>query len=365
MMADPPPDAPLDSPRAPDTAARLLEAQVAWTLRELGPERLGAVLAPDVRALVTSLRGRTLSEVADPAAVRALVRACVLGGPRSALVTDAVGRGAVTAHHSLADSPDRLRDVLGRDDVAALTDALLTLRGDGRQLTQHLLASPTAVTVGVRAVGRIVADVLAQNRTLAEKVPGVGGLISLGTGALNRAGRLGQAVAGGSGLDKVISDALGAGAGVTIRRTSAIIHDTLTDDVVRAITLELYDASADRPVAELRPTAADEQVAALAQRTHGLLAAAAGAEGATPFVDDQVDAFLDAYSDHEVVDLLARLGLTEEAVVAHVVASLTPLLATLRADDALERLVRARLTPFWESPEVAALLAPPGPATGT
>ena len=339
-----------------DLAGRLLDAQVAWVLRELDPDGLAATLAMDVRAVASGLEGVTLHEITDPAAVRALVRAVLLLGPRTPLFAAGMPRGLRTGHDSVGRSPDRLSDVASREDVASLADALLALRGDGRLLTRRLLTSPTATTVGVRVVGRIVADVLAQNRSVAEKLPGVGGLISLGSGAINRAGRLGKAVADTSGLDKVLGDALGAGAAVTIKRTSAIVHETITDDVVRAIVLELYDAHADTPVAQLRVEASDEQIDEIAASAHRLVVGATQAPGAAAVIDDQVDAVLEAYADTEVLSLLADLGLTGDASLPRVSAVLAPALTRLHADGTLERLVRAHLAPFWASAEVAALL---------
>ena len=327
-------------------------------LGELEPGSLEAVLAPDVRAIIAALRGVPLSRAVDEAAARGLWRGSLLGAVQSRGMAEHLPRAAVAAHHGVGTSSATLREVVERDRVEALAKAVLALRGDGRLLTERLLTSPSAVTVGVRIVGRIVSDVLAQNRALAEKVPGIGGLVSLGAGAINRAGRVGKAVADGSGLDRIVGEAVGAGAKTTVRRSSAIVHEVLTDELLLAIVLELYDAHADLQLAELRIPAEDDRIEKVAIAAHRLTAHAAASSAAEEVIDTQVDAFLAAYADLPVADLLMRLGLTEDALVHHLAAALAPPLAAMRHDGSLERLVHARLSPFWQSAEVAALLAP-------
>ncbi len=62
------------------------------------------------------------------------------------------------------------------------------------------------------------------------------------------------------------------------------------------------------------------------------------------------------HGDTPVAELLVDLGLTRDDVLAVATAVGPPLVAAAAADGRLEAAVRARLEPFFHSPQVAAIL---------
>jgi hypothetical protein len=69
-----------------------------------------------------------------------------------------------------------------------------------------------------------------------------------------------------------------------------------------------------------------------------------------------VEGFLATYAEHPVGELVTDLGLDAASISEHLAPIAVRAVAAARGTGELEALVRARLAPFWTSPEVAAVL---------
>jgi hypothetical protein len=70
-----------------------------------------------------------------------------------------------------------------------------------------------------------------------------------------------------------------------------------------------------------------------------------------------VEGFLATYAEHPVSELVADLGLDADSITELLLPLASRAVGAAREAGELEALVRARLAPFWESPEVVRLLA--------
>lgn len=335
----------------PTLAARLLDAQVAWVLADLERD-LPAVVAREVDAALAVAARLPLRDVGSPEAVTALVTEVLATVPASTAGSTFVAVLAQALHDGPAGE-HRFGDLVGREHVEALTDAALA-RTDGlRAALDDLSRSPAVAAVVTRFMTRVVAEVVQTNRAVAEKVPGLGSLFTLGAGAAGR-------VAGATQLDALLGGAVGGaaglGAGVAVRRLNAVVVDTLADPGTRAAVLEVHDLYADRPLRGLAGSADLEEVEHVAGLLQDVVVDAAASPPVLALVAAVVEGFWATYADHPVGELVADLGLDRDRLVHHATALVGPVVAALRDSGELEALVRARLAPFWESPEAAALL---------
>lgn len=354
-MTDPTTDG--AAPLSP-VAERLLDAQVAWALGELTGERFAEVVAEDV--------DRVLTVAATPHLGDVVARDDLVGvAQRLArdVVTSAVVRGltepeAVEVHRTLVAEEAPLGEVVAREDLEALVDHVVAMHTVRDRVLDRLVDSPAAAQLTSRLVARIVTDVLTQQRSRAEKVPGVSSLLSLGSGAVSRVGKVGV---GDYQLDRLLGDAVGAGAQFTMRRTTAIVRDVVTDAVLREVAMELWDLQAGVPVGRLVDVLDEDDVVALATRGRavldGVLELEAGSEVADRLVEATVARFLTEHADSDLATLLDDLGVGRDHLVDLVRTLAPPVLEAARESGVLADVVRARLRPFWASGEVAALLA--------
>jgi hypothetical protein len=342
----------VDPADAAPLAERLLEAQVAWVLRQLD-EDLPAVLAADVATLLDLGSRLPLGEVVDAGELTDLAADVLRRVPPStaASTVTAVLAEVLHAGPGHAEAEHRLADVLPREHVEAIADA--GLGGDGvdslRSALDGLSRSPAVAALAGRFMARVVGEVVQTNRAMAEKLPGVGSLVSLYAGAAGK-------VVGATQLDALVGAAAGQGAGFAVRRLNAILVDTLRDPGTRAAVLEVYDLYADQPLRGLQGALTLEQAQHLAGLVQDVVIDAAPSEPVLGLVRAVVEGFLATYAEHPVSELVADLGLDADSITEHLVPVASRAVGAAREAGELEALVRARLAPFWTSPEVAAVL---------
>jgi hypothetical protein len=206
--------------------------------------------------------------------------------------------------------------------------------------------------VASRFVARVVNDVVATNRAVAEKIPGVGSLVSLGA---KSAGRMISAA--DKQLEQVLGDTAAKGAAFAMRRLNKIVVETLRDPATKDAVLEIFDLYADQPVVRLAQVASQDDVQRIADLVQDIVIAGAPTARVQALVDALIDGFFEVYGDEPVATLLADLDLDRDLLLEHAVALVGPLVDGVRESGDLERLVRDRLAPFYASAEVAAILA--------
>lgn len=338
------------TPLPTTTAERLLDAQVAWVVSELSGERLPAVLAREVDELLAVADDVPLADVASVETVLAVVDRLVVvpSGPGAATVATAVADEL----HDGPGTPVTPAGLLERAQVAALVEAALPLRPLVRRSLDRLTEAPTAGTLASRFVTRLVVDVLEANRSMTSRIPGLGGIVSMGTSAATR--MVGVA---DKQVQALLGDTAGRGAALAVRRLNNVVMATLDDPDLPLAATEVWDHVASDPVDGLGDLVDRDDLHRLAAVLRDALATAVGSEPARDLVAGLARRLLAEHGDRPVADVLRDTGLDRDDLVAVAAAVVRPVVATVAADGTLARVVRARLEPFYRSPEVAAILA--------
>lgn len=341
---------PPSSTRGAALAQRLLDAQVAFHLERLSGDRLAPTIAALVdRALASGARHPIADLVDREAAVGAVVRTL-----RAASTSAAVSGIVEAVVDVLMAGPDErypVGDLAERAQVEALVDSLLAFHPVVERFVDGLAGVPLVGTTASRFMGRVAAEVLRANKAVADKVPGLGSLMSLGTNAATK--MVGSA---DKRLDGLIGDTMGKGGALAVRRLNRVVVETLRDPVTREAVLQAWDVIAEEDVTGLGEHATRDQVADVADALHDLAITALATDQAGDLVAALVDAFLERFGGYTPTELLAELDLTRDDLVADAVALARPAIEALQASGDLEALLRAELEPFFDSDEVSALL---------
>ncbi|MCK0440118.1 hypothetical protein MUG78_11790 [Gordonia alkaliphila] len=335
---------------SPTIAEQLLDAQVSWTLARLTGDEVPVLVTAVVDDALATAAAVTIGELVDPAEVKTLARLAATRAPASSAATTL----AETAAQILSDGPAdeyTLRELIDRENVERLTDEMLALTPTLAKALDDLTSSPLVASLASRFVGRIVNDVLAGNRAVAERIPGVGSLMNLGTSVAGKAiGKTGEQ------FEQLFGDTAAKGAEFAMSRLNKIIIATLDDPQTRTAVLEVFDLYADRPAGHgerLLPYDDALRVAGLGQ---DLAITAAASAPVLALLDAFVDGFFATYADHPAAVLIEDIDLTRDDLVERAVAMAPRLLAAAAASGELERVVTEHLAPFYASPEVAAIL---------
>lgn len=339
-----------DPSRAESLAEQLLDAQVAYHLAQLSGPALSETVAGLVEDLLAASAQRPIEDLVDRDAVVGVVTRLLRTVPGSA----ALGAVVEVLTEVVYDGPSGehvIGDLVDREQVEALLDRLIALAPVLDAGLDRLTASPLVGTVASRFMGRIVGEVLQANKAVAGRVPGLGSLMSFGTNAASKV--MGAADKQFEGL---IGDTVGRGGAYAVGRLNRILVETVRDPTTREAALQVWDLAADEPISGLGRAVTREQLAGVVDALHDIVVAAAASEPAAGLVGAAVDAVLERLGGYTPAELLDELGVERADLVADVVRAAPYAVDALRESGDLERMIRARLAPFYESAEVRSLL---------
>lgn len=337
-------------PATPSLAQQLLDAHVAFQLAQLDDDQIAATVTQLVGELLSASGNHQVSDVVDVLAVKDVVRRALTIVPGSAAVSGFVE----LARDLVRDGPEEkfaLGEVVDRDQVERLVDELLALTPLLQKALDQLSASPLVGTMATRFMGRIVGEVVQANKAVADKVPGLGSLFSLGTAAAS--GLLGAA---DKQFDGLLGDTVGKSGVYAVGRMNRIVVETLQDPTTREAVLQVWDLLAKEHVVGLGDRVEDGQLDGVADAVHDVVITTLANQHVVALGEAVVDAFFDRFGGYTGPELLDQLDLDTADLTADLVRLAPGVVGSLRESGELERMVRARLAPFYESAEVAALL---------
>ena len=331
-----------------DLASQLLDAQVQWALDELTGPAFADLVARDVDDLLELASRFAIADLVDPEEVTATVLRTLAKANGNELVADVVVGIADAVYALPASKEHRLGDVVEREHVEALISAVLGMTRLHERAMQRLTESPKVGIIATSFVGKIVGDFLQQNRQLAEKVPGMSSLFSIGLGAANKVRS--------ATVDQFLGDAAGKSAQFAIKRTNSAMRDLIQNAPLKEAAMEVWDLHAAEPISELRKYLSDAELGEIVTLIQAIVTDVAGSDFADALVEACVEVLFERYGSRPIASLLTDLGIERDELVAEVVQHAGPILETLRETGDLDRLVRVRLARFYETPAAKALL---------
>ncbi len=330
--------------RSASVAQQLLDAQVAYHLDRLSGEQLASTVSALADDVLAAAGRQQIEDLVDRAAIKAIVVRALGTVPASDALGGIVQMATAIAYDGPAE-PYPLGEVIDREQVEALLDALLALSPALEQASGRLNEAPLVGTVASRFMGRIVGEMMQANQAAANKVPGLGSLTRFGSGAASKA--MGAA-------DKQFAGV--AGSAFAVNTMNRILVETLRDPVTREAALQVWDLMAAELVEGLSPYATRDEIDAVVDAVHALAKSALATEQAANLGEVIVDGFFDQFGGYTPTALLDEFDLDRGDLIADLVRIAPKAIAALRETGDLERILRTQLEPFYTSPEVAALL---------
>lgn len=332
---------------SPDLAARLLEAHVAFHVRELRGPGFARLVEREIDHALADAARLTLGQVITREHVKAVAGKYVARFELPGAIPDVVGEIAMRVRAHRANDV-ALGEVLPRRHIAAAASKIGELRAVREWLAVQITESPSVQAWLAGYLRSLMAGAVDTNLRLAKKVPGV----SLGLS-------LGGKLAGGAvrEADQRTREMAEQAAIAILQRSRENILTSMTDDDVEAAVLELWDAASGRPIRELLEAIDDDDLVDAASilydgwldvRTDGYLAA---------LIDTGVDYIFDTYGSMTLDALLGEFGIDRADLVEEAMRFAPDALAALDEAGVLAATLRRQLARFYESDEAHAILA--------
>jgi hypothetical protein len=332
-------------------AQQLLDAQVRFHLDRLGDAQVAATVRAVADDLLDAAGRRPVRDLVDPADIAAVVTRSLATVPPSDAIA-AIVEMAVDVALDTPRTPYPLGDVVPRERVEALLDALLAQTPALERTLDRLTTTPLVGVMATRFLARVATEVLETNRSVADKVlPGLGSLMSFGTTAASRV-----VGAADSQLQGLLGDTVGKGGSFAVGRLNKVLLETLRDPTTRAAVLQAWDQVAAQPLGGLGEQVDRDEVQSVVDAGRRLTVTVLAHEHVTRIAEAAVAAFFARFGDLTATELLDELGLARADLVDDVVALAPGIVAAARESGDLERIVRSQLEPFYASPEVIELL---------
>ena len=334
----------------PSLAEQLLDAQVGFHLERLTGDELADTVTVLAESLFEASGRHQIADLVDVGVIKSIVARALAVVPGSAAVSGFVELAVSTAYDGPAE-PRPLGSVVEREQVEVLLDRVLALSPVLERALERLTDSPLVGTAASRFMGRIVGEVVQANQAVADKVPGLGSLMSFGTSAASK-----MMGAADKQLEGLLGETAGKGGTFAVRRLNRIIVETVRDPTTRAAVLQVWDLASKEPAGGLAGRLTRQEVDGVVDAMHDLAVTALASEQVGLLGAVVVDGFFERFGGFTPTELLEELDLDRSDLVADLVALAPGAVGALRESGDLERLVRAQLEPFYASDTVLALI---------
>ncbi len=337
---------------AEKTAQRLLDAQVEFILGEVTGDRFAEVVARDVDEVLAVAGTMTTREIVTPDDATETVLRLIdrIGG--SAIVSESVVAFSDAIYDATASDDFRLGELVDREPVAALIGQFRSMHQLHNRALDRLTESPLVANLASLFVSKIVGDVMQQGRERAERIPGMGSVLSMGQSAASRVRR-----ASDRHLNQFVGDMAGKSAQYALRKTNDGIRDVLRDPSFENAAMEVWDLHADEPISGLRTYLTREDLRAMVVAIHRIVVTSRNKPYIGRLVRECVDVFFEQYGDHSLAALLPELGISNDDVRTEILRYGPAVVEAAKRNGVLAGMIRDRLEPFFTAPATLDILA--------
>lgn len=331
------------------TAQALLEAHTRHVMKQLSGDALDALVAAEAAAACDWLAARPVTALATPVLVRDFLLRNVFDITPSDTLLDQIGTLAVQALQSPLNAETRLDAILDKQDFDYIAERLIEMEDARNAIVRAILQSHDVTHLISDIVYNGVKNYLAENSKIANKVPGVGSLLKVGKGMMER-----------MGTDTMVEGALKnyvhQNTRATMEMTERLVRQALESHKLRSAShkawqkvhaLRLEVATKHVTEAQVRETVT------IGNRLWNHFRQTGYARG---LLNELVETWFAKWGALPALSVLETIGLGRDRLAHEVTLFLRPLLQELVSSGHLEARVRVHLEAFYGSGEVDGLL---------
>lgn len=327
-----------------DLAARLLDAQVEFARQQLRDTAYHSLVIDEVDHALETASNLTLAEAVTPEMIKAVAAKYAVQVPVEGAIPELVGEIAGRLYRHTVNDTTRLDEVIDSRSFDDLLTSVAEMQATQRVL--RLLAQSPATTDAVASVLHAAASSAADDATRALTR---NALTRTVFGAVRRA--TGPAF---PALGQRADEAARRGVHAVLRRATVDGDDSLADAVRDA-----WRRNRDNSLAAYRDVVTDADVEDVVVLIFEFWRTFRDTDYFRALLDEGIDHVFDKYGDASLYELLTELGVGREDMIEEALRFGPPVIAVLDERGVIEDLLRRRLTPFFESEQYRAAVAPP------
>lgn len=325
-----------------DLAARLLEAQISFTMRELrDPHSYGQLVVEQVDAFLGDTSRLTLDDVITRDLIKLTAHKYTVQLPVEGSIPELVGEIAARLYRHRVNDEITMTEVLDARHADELFTAIAET-GIARRIAAEIATSPAAVDACVDVVSHAFDAVVADGRAMAGG-PGVAASVVRGVTRLT------------SPLVPVVSSALT----ILTRRGASYVLAAAKEDgdaVLLDAARDLWRLRSDDSVGWWRELVTDDDIDDLVVVLFEFWKSFRDTDYFRALLDEGIDHVFDKYGAVTLVDLLADLGIGRADLIEEGLRFGPAVMSRLDERDMLEPVIRRQFEPFYRSEEFRAAI---------
>lgn len=331
------------------TAQAMLEAHTRHVMLQLSGDALRSLLAEETAEACHWLAARPVKSLATVERVRDFALRNVFDYTPSDKLLATIGTLATRAFQSPLNAETRLDAILTKDDYDYLATQIIALEDVRNDITHAILQNHEITHLISDIVYTGIKNYMAENSKLANKVPGMGSLLKVGKGMMERMGT-------DSMVEGAIKNYIHSNTRATMEMTERLVKQAMESHKLKNHSQALW-----KKIHVLRLDVASKhvqekdvrEVVTIGNRLWNHFRETGYARG---LLHELVEAWFEENGDESVMDLLESLGVSRERLPEEIRILAEPVIAELVASGQLEARVRVHLERFYGSAEVGKLL---------
>lgn len=331
------------------TAQALLEAHTRHVMQQLSGDALRDLLNEETAEACNWLAARPVSSLATAERVRDFALRNIFDYTPSDKLLATIGTLATRAFQSPLNAETRLDAILTKDDYDYIAAQIIALEDVRNDITHAILQNHEITHLISDIVYSGIKNYMAENSKLANKVPGMGSLLKVGKGMMERMGT-------DSMVEGAIKNYIHSNTRATMEMTERLVKQAMESHKLKNHSHALW-----KKVHSLRLDVASRhvqekevrEVVTIGSRLWNHFRQTGYARG---LLSELVDAWFEENGNDSVMSLLESLGVTRERLPQEIRLLAEPVIMELIASGQLEARVRLHLERFYGSAEVQGLL---------
>ncbi|CBL46171.1 Hypothetical protein HDN1F_25880 [gamma proteobacterium HdN1] len=334
------------------TLLRLRDAHVEQIMRSISGNELKAQIELEVEALYERLQTTTLSEIAPAQLIERYLVEVVQKAPITTAARDMVISIAKVLRQSEQNGKVKLAELISREHYDRAVQQLADLDELRGQLIHAVMASPLYSGLISDVLYYGIKDYLLSDNNVAMKVPGMGSLMKIGKGVLDKAA---------PNLEQTAEKAIKGSIKTNIKRTVAVsekfLDNALNASNITKVADHFWTMANEATLKEVTRRVSEDQLEKALVLVEEIVRDVRLSPHLAAWFEQGVQAFYSDYGQKPLAPWLGELGYDNGWITAHLEEWLPQLLEQQSIRDYLRERLRAQLSAFYQSVEAQEILA--------